>query len=342
MITLDVSDAVVKDLLDRVSWATKLSDGVYSFARTTAQKTQPKQQPKTQPKPTVILPNNGIISESAFYRYLRDDAKMAESTCRGYISSITGIGIFAQKKRYLNQSFFDSSPQQIIVAINQLKNDDEYIEYNRKQHNRFSAALAKLSSFVTRGGSLQPSTVPQRKPKVKEESVCPSDFDKDKYIAVLMRRYNSGMKFDSIDFENFRDMYFDMYDEDIAFDDDELKKRLLFCGVYYKDRLFPADGIIDSDTSKKLFQYIEKTFASGKTVIYYKAILSDMADDFVYCFNLTGEDMLRAYLEYTAPKAKYYFHKDYISTEKEIKVDHTAEIVHGIFKAFVSSYTHGV
>ena len=46
MITLDVSDAVVKDLLDRVSWATKLSDGVYSFARTTAQKTQPKQQPK--------------------------------------------------------------------------------------------------------------------------------------------------------------------------------------------------------------------------------------------------------------------------------------------------------
>ena len=327
MITLDVSDAVVIDLLDRVSWATKLSDGVYSFARTATPKTQPKQQPKPQPKATVVPSSTEKISEDAFYRYLRYDAKKAESTCRGYVSAIHSVDSFAKKKHYINQSLLNSTPQQIISVIGQLEQDPDFTDYNRKQHNRFSAALAKLSSFVTRGGNLQPSAVPQRKPKVKEESVCPSDFDKDKYIAVLMRRYNSGMKFDSIDFENFRDMYFDMYDEDIAFDDDELKKRLLFCGVYYKDRLFPADGIIDSDTSKKLFQYIEKTFASGKTVIYYKAILSDMADDFVYCFNLTGEDMLRAYLEYTAPKAKYYFHKDYISTEKEIKVDHTAEIV---------------
>ena len=328
MITFDVSYAAVEDMLDRVSWATKLSDGVYSFARTTVPKTQPKQQPKTQPKPVAILPINERISEGAFYRYLRDDAKMAESTCRGYVSAIHSVDSFAKKKHYINQSLLDSTPQQIILAIDQLEKDSEFTEYNRKQHNRFSAALAKLSSFVTQGGERQTSaSSPQMKPQAKKENKCPSDFDKDRYIAVLLARYSSGMKFDSIDFENFRDMYFDMYDEDITFDDDELKKRLMFCGVYYKDRLFPADGIIDTNTSKKLFQYIEKTFASGKPVIYYKAILSDMADDFVYCFNLSGEDMLRAYLEYTAPKETYYFHKDYISTEKEIEVDHTTEII---------------
>ena len=141
-----------------------------------------------------------------------------------------------------------------------------------------------------------------------------------------MNRYQSGMQFDSIDFENFRDTYADMYDEKLSFTDEELESRLKHCGILYKDRLFPAEGIIDNGTKERLFTYIENNFAAGAKVLYYKAIFSDLADAFVYCFSLTDEQMLKAYIEHTAEKGKYYFHSNFMSTEKNVKIDHSAEI----------------
>ena len=46
------------------------------------------------------------------------------------------------------------------------------------------------------------------------------------------------MQFDSIDFENFREMYDALFDETLTFDDEALEERLRYCGVLYKDRLF--------------------------------------------------------------------------------------------------------
>lgn len=158
------------------------------------------------------------------------------------------------------------------------------------------------------------------------ENVEPNDFDKNAFTRVLMSRYQSGMQFDSIDLENFRDTYEDMYDEKLSFSDEELEVRLKYCGILYKDRLFPAEGIIDNGTKERLFAYIENKFAAGNKVLYYKAIFSDLADAFAYCFSLTDEQMLKAYIEHTAEKGKYYFHSNFMSTEKNVKIDHSAEI----------------
>lgn len=158
------------------------------------------------------------------------------------------------------------------------------------------------------------------------ETIEPSDFDKEAFTRVLMSRYQSGMQFDSIDLENFRDTYEDMHDEKLTFSDEELEVRLKYCGILYKDRLFPAEGIIDNGTKERLFAYIENKFAVGNKVLYYKAIFSDLADAFAYCFSLTDEQMLKAYIEHTAEKGKYYFHSNFMSTEKNVKIDHSAEI----------------
>lgn len=163
--------------------------------------------------------------------------------------------------------------------------------------------------------------------ELKPEKVEPADFDKDSFIRVLMTRYQSGMQFDSIDFENFRDAYYDLYDEKLTFTDEELEARIRLCGIYYSDRLFPAEGIIDNVTSARLFSYIESKFAAGNNVLYYKAILSDLADAFAYCFSLTDEKMLKVYIEFMSEKGKYYFYPEFMSTEKNVKVDHSAEIV---------------
>lgn len=162
--------------------------------------------------------------------------------------------------------------------------------------------------------------------KTITEDVEPNDYDKEAFIRVLMSRYQSGMQFDSIDLENFRNTYEDMYDERLSFSDEELEVRLKCCGILYKDRLFPVEGIIDNCTKERLFAYIENKFAVGNKVLYYKAIFSDLADAFSYCFSLTDEQMLKAYIEHTAEKGKYYFHSDFMSTEKDVKIDHSAEI----------------
>ena len=160
----------------------------------------------------------------------------------------------------------------------------------------------------------------------KDEKSEADDFDKEKYVSVLMNRFRNGMTFDSIDIEIFKDTYSDLYDEKIELSDDELISRLKKCGVYYQDRLFPAEGIIDSETNTKLFNYIEEQFSSGKKVLYYKAIYTELTDVFVYCFSLTDEMMLREYIKFSAEKGKYYFFENYMSTEENVEINHSQEI----------------
>ena len=166
-----------------------------------------------------------------------------------------------------------------------------------------------------------------------EEVAEPDDYSKDRFIEVLMQRYRNGMMFDSIDFDIFRETYEMLFEEQLTFDDSALEARLRNCGILYKDRLFPADGIIDPETRKKLFEYIDGCFASGKTVLYYKAIFADLASELASCYTLADEEMLRAYIEFTAEKGKYYFTDKYLSVQKDVVVDHNAEVADYLLSA---------
>ena len=153
-----------------------------------------------------------------------------------------------------------------------------------------------------------------------------NQFDKESFIKVLLMRYPNGMRFDSIDFDNFRETYANIIGEEINFTDKELEICLRKCGVLYQGCVFPADGIVNSSTREKLMEYITNSFASGKQVLYYKAIYSDLSDAFAYCFNLTDAMMLKPYLEYVCEPDEYYFTEDYMSKERNVKINHSAEI----------------
>ena len=210
----------------------------------------------------------------------------------------------------------------ILTMIGSICSKDELIEYL----NILSWATKLSDEVYTFAKSISRiAPIPDKK-DLQEIDVEPTDFDKNKFIRVLMSRYQSGMQFDSIDLENFRDTYEDMCNEKLEFTDEELEVRLRYCGIIYKDRLFPAEGIIDNATKERLFAYIENKFAAGNKVLYYKAIFSDLSDAFAYCFSLTDEHMLKAYIEHTAEKGKYYFYSNFMSIEKNVEVDHSAEI----------------
>lgn len=153
-----------------------------------------------------------------------------------------------------------------------------------------------------------------------------NDFDQEKFHKVLLDRFCDGLQFDSIDLDNFRETYDCYYDEIINFPDDELIKRLKLCGLFFEGRLFAPDGIIDDSSKEKLFSYIEKRLCSDNKVLYYNSIYSDLSDVFELCFSMTGIPMLKAYIEYTAEPGKYYFFENYMSTEKNVRIDHSEEI----------------
>lgn len=151
-------------------------------------------------------------------------------------------------------------------------------------------------------------------------------FNKDNIIVVLTKRFSSGITLDSIDLEKFRSAYESIFDEELDADDESLTSMISQCGLRYKGKTFSAESIIDLATQEKLTSYINNAFALGKKVIYYKAIYSDMENDFICCFNLADEIMLREYIRYVYADKGYYFYNDYMTDSPDGAPDIAGEI----------------
>lgn len=314
MLGTDVEEQIVINILNSADWATRIDDTVYSFAKEPAASNSFEE-------------NIEILDDSDFYAFLKNKCNLADATCNGYVSAIRCAEDYARQHQFKNSTLFNCIYSQAFETLKELKVNAEFMSYNRSQHNRFSAAFVKFELYLA-----SKSNDANGKNGDKQQDII-SEEEKGMFIRVLMQRYQNGMQFDSIDFGNFRDTYKDLFDEEITYTDEELEKKLCFCGIIYKGRLFPADGVINETTGKKLLTYIENHFASGNKAIYYKAIMADMADDFAYCFSLADEDMLREYIKYSVPDGQYYFYDDYMTYELGVKIDHTEEIANFMLSA---------
>ena len=304
---------LVQGILDHAPWAHRIENGIYSFS--SADTISARNEKKAGKDDT--------ISDSAFYDYLDKTLCMAEPTCRSYVSAIRSAEKYAKDYGFTSYRIYDVTTSDAVALLNALMRDDGFAAYNIRQHNRFRAAFTKFAEMAGQSIVVK-KTGAQLQNKPQEQPIAP--FDKEKYIEILMCRYRNGITFDSIDFDNFRETYEDLYDSSIDADDDTLEKQLRLCGVFYNNRLFPAEGIMDDETREKLFTYIENSFSSGKKVLYYKAVFEDLADAFANCYSLADEHMLRVFIEFTADPDKYYFFKDYMSVEANVKIDDTAEV----------------
>lgn len=312
----ETDEELVRNILDNNSWTTKLSDDVYSFSR--------KADSVLREKPAQYkIESTDVATASGFYEFLHEKRGMADATCRSYVSAIRTAESFARNNGFDTYKIYDCSAADALQVTRSLLSNPSFVEFNVQQHNRFSAAFAKLSEYLGQAGSLQIKHTTERDIATKTD---PKDYDKEKFVRTLLHRYRNGMQFDSIDFDNFRENYEELFDESLDFNDAELEERLRYCGVFYRDRLFPAEGIMDETTREKLFEYIDGSFSSGKKVLYYKAIFEDLSYVFASCYTLSDEQMLRVYIEYVSEKDKYFFFPEYMSKEKHVSVDHFAEI----------------
>ena len=340
----EYDEPVVVKILDDATWAKKISDGLYMFP-TSLESSQASVVKETEATYTTER-RNGVVTPATFTMYMRDKCGLAEGTCRSYVSAIRSAEEYAKTHGYVRHSLYNVDVAEALQLIDELAKSRDFAKCNSRTYNFYWATFKKFSEMV--GAEFNLPKIHIEKPKKDEKSWRDSfrptqmtmpevaqneeeaeacvEFDKERYIDVLMQRYRSGMTFDSIDFDIFREIYKDVYGSDIEVDDNELEKQLRKCGVFYNGRLFPAEAVIDNTTKDKLLSYISNSFSSGKKVLYYKAIFEDMSDDFDSCYALADEKMLGEFIKYTCTGKRYFFFKDYMALEADAKLDAVSEI----------------
>ena len=89
-----------------------------------------------------------IACEANFYAYLQNTAKLADRTCVSYVSSIRSAERYAADNSYASCSLFSEHKETTVATAAELYGDSNFIRYNGQQHNRFSAAINKLLTFI--------------------------------------------------------------------------------------------------------------------------------------------------------------------------------------------------
>lgn len=74
-------EELVISILNDVSWATKLADDIYSFGKNANSVLREQVQPYK-------IEEKDIVTDGQFFDFLYNYEKMAEASCRSYVSAI--------------------------------------------------------------------------------------------------------------------------------------------------------------------------------------------------------------------------------------------------------------
>lgn len=137
-------EELVISILNDVSWATKLADDIYSFGKNANSVLREQVQPYK-------IEEKDIVTDGQFFDFLYNYEKMAEASCRSYVSAIRTAEEYAKNHNYASHMIYDCGFEDASTLIRELMGDNEFLEFNAKQHNRFRAAFKK---YLKMGGQL--------------------------------------------------------------------------------------------------------------------------------------------------------------------------------------------
>ena len=96
-----------------------------------------KKTDATQPKESRYLRED----KEAFYCWLRDNQHMADRTCHSYVSNVRSAERIAKEHNLSSIRLFTDDCNEAKATADALFSDAGFVEYNKEQHNRFSAAI---------------------------------------------------------------------------------------------------------------------------------------------------------------------------------------------------------
>lgn len=250
-----------------------------------------------------------------FYQWMLNHEKMAEATCRGYVSSVRGAEKYASEHGIDSIHLYGVELSVAKESADRLFSDAGFVKYNEVQHNRFRAAITKLLFFLG-DENWSPSSERIRVAKQEEYS-----FEELKpYAEVLKEYFPKGYRLDSnLEMKKFRRYFKETHGEDLENETAEVEKLIQHCGIIYDGRVHMPENMLDEALRNRLFEYIDKNFSEGKTVIYFEALFREFSEEFLD-HHMYGADMLKAYIKHMCGD-RYYIARSYLSKERHAEAD---------------------
>lgn len=248
----------------------------------------------------------------------------AQGTIQMYVSAIRQASRYAIEYEICSENLFLIMDSNVLQQIfNELSYVSEFRELNIQQHNRFSAAIAKLINY--RSDSSIDSGIHAHKSKNSLSVDRYKNIDFTQYQGILKSKFPRGFRLnDSLDIKKFRRYWNELYNEENNLSNEIIWDYISHITIAHGKISYLPEMMIDEKTKTKLFSYIDKTFASGKKAIYYEALYQMFRDD-LDNGRINNSEMLKTYLEYIN-KGKYFLQKAYIAVDSSAKVDPTEEV----------------
>lgn len=271
---------------------------------------------------TTMSPPVREVNFDSFMNYLSHALNMAERTAYNYARAIGICENIAKAQNFPNYHLFSEDVDTVLRTIQQLKSDPDFINLNKNRHNQLSAALAKLSLFLSgeRPPVVEGTGVSER---ILREKTVP--FKNEEYEKVLKNNFKKGFRLESpLEIRKFRRYFNTCHNAELADSDEVISNTIKQLCIIYDGKAYLPAVMLSDELKEKLLQYIEDSFANGKTAIYFQAIYTEFADEFLD-YHIHDAEMLKAYLTYVA-EGSYYINRNSISKEANATLDPLSEI----------------
>lgn len=248
---------------------------------------------------------------------------MSKATITSYMSSFGQCVKSVANYKLCETSLWNvANAEDASHIYDQLFGISEFYEYNKQQHNRFSAAFRKFIEYRSGGSpaSLKPSQPTQfaveKKPTRRKEN----DPVLIRYKELLDKFFQKGFRMESsLDMKKLRRFYQDQYGTELSDEDALVCQDISSVTILHEGKAYLPDSMLSQEKKEKLLQYIEDKFVSGCDAIYYSALFSEFEEAFQGERIYTPE-MLKTYLSYIN-KGNYVLQRSYLAKDYTVQMN---------------------
>ena len=247
---------------------------------------------------------------------------MSKATIASYMSSFGQCVKSVANYKLCETSLWNvSNAEDASHIYDQLFGISEFYEYNKQQHNRFSAAFRKFIEY--RSGGSPASLKPSQPARFAIEKMPTRRQENDpvliRYKELLDKYFQKGFRMESsLDMKKLRRFYQEQYGAELSDEDDLVCQGISSVTILHDGKAYLPDSMLSQEKKEKLLQYIEDRFSSGCDAIYYGALFTEFEEAFQGEHIYTPE-MLKTYLSYIN-KGNYVLQRSYLAKDYTVQM----------------------
>ena len=248
---------------------------------------------------------------------------MSKATIASYMSSFGQCVKSVANYKLCETSLWNvSNAEDASHIYDQLFGISEFYEYNKQQHNRFSAAFRKFIEY--RSGGSPASLKPSQPARFAIEKMPTRRQENDpvliRYKELLDKYFQKGFRMESsLDLKKLRRFYQEQYGAELSDEDDLVCQGISSVTILHDGKAYLPDSMLSQEKKEKLLQYIEDRFSSGCDAIYYGALFTEFEEAFQGERIYTPE-MLKTYLSYIN-KGNYVLQRSYLAKDYTVQMN---------------------